>query len=56
MLTSATSLVALSLFKLAALQRGELEEKTLREMVDLEKVEIISFQIRPRSFQNHSRV
>ena len=28
-LTSATSLVALSLFKLAALQRGELEEKKL---------------------------
>ena len=44
-LTSATSLVALSLFKLAALQRGELEERTLREMDDLEKVEIISFQI-----------
>ena len=45
MLTSATSLVALSLIKLAALQPGELEEKTLREMDDLEKVEIISFQI-----------
>ena len=44
-LTSATSLVALSLIKLAALQRGELEERTLREMDDLEKVEIISFQI-----------
>ena len=46
-LTSATSLVALSLFKLAALQPGELEEKTLREMEmdDLEKVKIISFQI-----------
>ena len=44
-ITSATSLVALSLIKLAALQRGELEEKTLREMDDLEKVEIISFQI-----------
>ena len=46
-ITSATSLVALSLIKLAALQRGELEEKTLREMEmdDLEKVETISFQI-----------
>jgi len=44
-LTSATSLVALSLIKLAALQRGELEERTLREMDGLEKVEIISFQI-----------
>ena len=42
-LTSATSLVALSLFKLAALQRGELEERTLREMDDL--VEMISFAI-----------
>ena len=42
-ITSATSLVALSLIKLAALQRGELEERTLREMDDL--VEIISFAI-----------
>ena len=46
-ITSATSLplVALSLIKLAASQRGELEERTLREMVDLEKVEMISFAI-----------
>ena len=42
-ITSATSLVALSLIKLAALQRGELEERTLREMDDL--VEMISFAI-----------
>ena len=42
-ITSAMSLVALSLIKLAALQRGELEERTLREMDDL--VEIISFAI-----------
>ena len=42
-LTSATSLVALSLIKLAALQRGELRERTLREMDDL--VEMISFAI-----------
>ena len=40
-ITWATSLVALSLIKLAALQRGELEERTLREMDDLEKVEMI---------------
>ena len=40
-ITSATSLVALSLINLAALQRGELEERTLREMDDLEKVEMI---------------
>ena len=44
-ITSATSLVALSLIKLAALQRGELEERTLREMDDLEKVAMISFAI-----------
>ena len=44
-ITWATSLVALSLIKLAALQRGELEERTLREMDDLEKVEMISFAI-----------
>ena len=42
-ITSATSLVALSLIKLAALQRGELDERTLREMDDL--VEMISFAI-----------
>jgi len=36
-ITSSASLVALSLIKLAALQRGELEERTLREMDDLEK-------------------
>ena len=40
-ITSSASLVALSLIKLAALQRGELEERTLREMDDLEKVEMI---------------
>ena len=40
-ITSATSLVALSLINLAALQRGELEERTLTEMDDLEKVEMI---------------
>ena len=40
MITSATSLI-----KLDALQRGELEERTLREMDDLEKVEMISFAI-----------
>ena len=39
-ITSATSLI-----KLDALQRGELEERTLREMDDLEKVEMISFAI-----------
>ena len=44
-ITSATALVALSLIRLAALQGGELEERTLREMDDLEKVEMISFQI-----------
>ena len=42
-ITWATSLVALSLIKLAALQRGELDERTLREMDDL--VEMISFAI-----------
>ena len=44
-ITSATALVALSLIRLAALQGGELEERTLREMDDLEKVEMISFAI-----------
>ena len=39
-ITSATSLI-----KLDALQRGELEERTLREMDDLEKVAMISFAI-----------